>query len=63
MLHAGHGYDFASSQRAMREFGREGFDQTTTVTTIAGKEQRFVRCKPQGRRTRKQVRRKLALQF
>jgi hypothetical protein len=52
--------------RILRRYGhfeQSLFDQITTVATIAGKEQRFVRCNPQGRRTRKQVRRKLALQF
>ena len=49
--------------RRYGHFEQSLFDQITTVTAIAGKEQRFVRCKPQGRRTRKKVRRKLALQF
>ena len=49
--------------RRYSHFEQSLFDQITTVTTIAGKEQRFVRCKPQGCRPREQVRRKLALQF
>jgi hypothetical protein len=49
--------------RRYNYFEQSLFDQITTVTAIAGKEQRLVCCKPQGCRAREEVRRKVILQF